>query len=209
MFPDAGPVDAPPSGCSLNVGCGDAGTCWQSPAGDYQCVWLRAFPTTPGGSCTDAGDFGPVMGTCCTRDEECTERARGRCVYDSYCGGIVRPPRRHCDYSGWCTGDQDCTTGTCTPTSYTHRSIPTCVSGACRASADCRRGPRGVCTLVGYGGCGGGGDGFFCQYADDICRVANNGNDCPPNPEARYGQDCVPNADGHGTRCQPSIPPPP
>jgi hypothetical protein len=212
VVPDAGPVDAPPSGCSPDAGCSGAATCWQSPAGDYQCVSLQAAPTNPGGSCTDAGDpfGGPEIGTCCTRDEECTEKPRGRCVYDVNCGGVYRPPRRHCDYSGWCTGDRDCNGGTCTPTSYSGLAVPACLAGACRTSADCRRGPGGVCTVGGSGGfCGGGRVAYFCQYLNDICRVGNRGNDCPPTPAARYGQECVPNDDGHGTHCVPSTPPPP
>lgn len=211
VFRQTGPVDAPASGCSPAAGCGDAGTCWQTPAGDFQCVWLQARPTSPGGGCFDAGPLeGPVLGACCTRDEECTGKPRGRCVYDPNCGGINRPPRRHCDYGGWCTSDRECTSGTCTPVDYSGLDVPACLSGPCRTSADCRLGPGGVCMISGAGGpCGRGYSVYFCQYANDICQYARHGSDCPPNPSASSGQDCVPNADGQGTHCAQHISPPP
>jgi hypothetical protein len=160
----------------------------------------------------DAGDpfGGPLVGTCCTSDEECTEKPRGRCVWDSHCGGVVRPPRRHCDYAGWCTSDRECTSGTCTPTSYSSFDIPACVTGVCRTSSDCRKGPGGACVIGHSGGvCTVGYLLFFCQYTNDICLISNRGGDCPPSPAARFGQDCVPNEDGQGTRCVPTQPPPP
>jgi hypothetical protein len=214
--PEGGPVDAPPSTCSPDSGCGPGETCWLGLDGAHRCARYHVRPASPVpswvSSCEPAdggfpGDVPPATG-CCTHDDQCTAQPRGRCVPVSHCGGVTgRRAYGVCSYNLWCTSDAECgERRACLPNSPGSSTWPVCVGGACRTSADCTRKPGGQCLLGHTGGaCGGGYFVLYCSYPSDVCRVANNGNDCPTGDRMQ----CVPAEDGHGTRCQPDPGQPP
>lgn len=197
------PPDAPPSTCSPDAGCGPGETCWLGLNGAHACARYTVQPPRPVpswvSSCEPAdggfaGDQPPK--DCCTHDDQCTAQPRGRCVPRSHCGGVAgRRSYGVCGYNLWCTSDADCgPRGACLPSSP-GSAMPTCVSGACRTSADCTRQPGGQC-LTGHtgGSCGGGYHVLYCSYPGDACQVGGSG--CGDRMR------CVPAEDGHGTRCQ-------
>jgi hypothetical protein len=212
--PEAWPVpDAPPSTCSPAAGCGDAGTCWQTVSGAYACTSFAPSPAPSGGSCdagAGAGVFRPEWQDCCLTHADCTRSPRGRCVSNAYmyCGGVPPPPRNHCRYD-WCLDDTECPAGSrCFPNGYSGDSAPHCITASCRTAADCTRGPGGACvSYTTRASCTGANlVTVYCQYNNDVCRGPA---DCPPDPSRPNGSACVPDEDGHGTRCVPYVPPSP
>jgi hypothetical protein len=202
-FPGSGPVDAPPSTCDPATGCGDGGTCWQLTSGAYSCVFFQPVPgmAVTGDRCD--GGLDPRVrdrdGTCCIDDSECTDRPQGRCALNPAHGGMPPAPGRHCDYTGWCTKDEDCGASSfCAPGYFGGVDEPSCITRRCRTSADCTDGPAGecvvfavreTCTTRGYAT-------VYCRYANDVCRVDRSGG-CP------HGSYCAVRSDGQGTACVP------
>jgi hypothetical protein len=203
---DQGPEDAAPSTCSPSAACGDGGACWQAPNGAHRCVTFEPQPSYGSGSCSDGGvdPFGRQRpGPCCTKDSDCTEKPRGRCVYNVSCGGQPGPEGRYCDYRGWCTSDKDCSAGTCVPPAISGTEVPVCIAGPCRTSADCKAGPGGACAVSPYRPCEGY-QRFYCRYTSDPCGVENQPDACPASKPR-----CEPAPDGQGRVCapEPTFPP--
>jgi hypothetical protein len=207
-----GSPDASTSNCIPATGCGDAGICWKSPAGDHLCSNFTpaSYGPSQGDSC-DGGvkdPFGrPPPGTCCSEDSHCTAGPRGRCLFNTSCGGVAPPPGRHCDYTGWCTGDAECMGGLCIPGAIAGADKPVCLSGSCRTNADCNRKSGGRCQVASAEFCVGFAS-LYCSYPDDVCQTGPRGGTCPQGADPR-GLRCVPNDDGHGTKCvqHPGFPP--
>jgi hypothetical protein len=110
-------------------------------------------------------------------------------------------PAGFCLYDG-CAADGDCGPGLrCFPTGYSNENGPLCLKASCRTSADCKAGPGGACVeyrpLPAFCGIQLPLE-VYCQYTNDLCRSPA---DCPPNPAWPSGSACVPDEDGHGTRC--------
>jgi hypothetical protein len=207
------PVDAPASTCSEDAGCAAGETCWLTPSGARACARFTEPPAgpVPGASC----DPGPLPGDqppprCCTDDRQCTELPRGRCVAQTFCGGMARKTWSVCQYGVWCTADADCRqSGSCLPPPFSGTSWPQCLAGFCRTSADCTRRPGGECVLDRpSGSCATRFASLYCRYPGDVCRAETAARDCHTDGGVPTWA-CIPGTDGHGTRCVIDPPPPP
>ncbi|MCC7543049.1 MAG: hypothetical protein IT379_42930, partial [Deltaproteobacteria bacterium] len=115
--------------------------------------------------------------------------------------GAAPPPGNTCRYDG-CATDADCGGGICLPPGAIGNLNAACVAAPCRSPADCTRRAGGQCVLARTGGfCPS--PAVYCVYDGDPCRTDA---DCRTPDRA---QICVPNPDGHGTRCEDPPPPPP
>jgi hypothetical protein len=205
--PAAWPMpDAPPSTCSPDAGCGDAGVCWQHVGGNHVCASFALPPpsSAPGQVC-DGGVVGgarPGLGTCCLRHADCPG---GRCVDNGYRwgGGMPPPPGSHCAYDS-CRDDSGCPPGSwCFPAEWAGDDAPHCIHAPCRKNADCNKGPGGAC-IWSYERIPCTGNSrvvVHCQYTNDVCR---SNLDCPVDAGLFGG--CVLAEDGHGTRCAAAAP---
>ena len=111
------------------------------------------------GNCTLTGG-----GAQCTKDNQCTTGANGRCVQTM--GGALTC---FCTYDA-CVHDTDCATGklcVCHGSAFTGGAGNTCTDGNCRIDADC--GAAKYCSPShGTSGCGGV-TGYFCHTSSDQC----------------------------------------
>ncbi|MBU1432142.1 hypothetical protein KKF91_16525 [Myxococcota bacterium] len=166
---------------------------------DSQCAWLcdhdQDRPEILMNACEPEG----FVEGCCSHDE-CRGgfcQALGFDAQGAYCGGMGPPPINQCVRDG-CQADIDCGESQVCVLAGTHGYVlNTCMRAACQLDAHCRDG--GAC-LPFFHPCYS--YGFACVYPGDPCRVDA---DCP---QERAPMLCLPNEDGHGTRCVEDMPRP-
>jgi hypothetical protein len=124
-------------------------------------------PGIPNAGAAGAGAFA------CTTNEACSQRAGGRCVYNTgACGEpcVATAPNSACVYDA-CAVDTDCPGGSVCICGQGGPVANECSPvGNCRVDADC---PSGYCS-PSVDGCGGF-NGYFCHTAKDEC---NDDSDC-------------------------------
>jgi hypothetical protein len=140
---------------------------------------------------------------CCFIDEDCVQRAHGRCVPGGHCwGGGPQPPHEgHCDYDT-CATDADCTQR---PHGLCGSGLPrSCQYGPCTTDADCNARAGGQCVRELRETCGA--PAVFCRYADDPCRVPSDCKSDKVDADHPYWE-CQPRPDLQGTMCKDVGPP--
>lgn len=207
-------ADRPASTCEDDRDCGGGQRCWLGLSSARSCVSFTV-PEPAEASGADSCDLGPVPGErrpldCCNHDRQCTERPRGLCQLQTSCGGAA-PLRTFaaCQYDAWCTEDAHCRNGAiCVPASLLGGGPPQCLQGVCRTSADCTRHPGGECVVDVPQTCDRRFRSLYCRYPADVCFVGKFAAGCQIDGGARM-YECIPAADGHGTRCvpDPGLPP--
>ncbi len=164
------------SGDGGGGGGGDSGSTKRAPPAEHRAIAPVCAPSPVGAEPTipDAGADASTFA--CARNEDCTARAGGRCVYSSgACGEPcqVTPPGSGCLYDE-CTTDKNCPTASICQCGQGGPSPNGCsLVGNCRVDADCA---SGYCS-PSADGCGTF-NGYFCHSAGDTC---SDDADCRDN----------------------------